>query len=426
MDLIEKLKILGGAAKFDVSCSSSGSMRENKRMGIGNTSVSGICHSWTDDGRCISLLKVLLTNFCIYDCAYCANRISNDIPRAIFTPDELTELTINFYKRNYIEGLFLSSAIIKNPDYTMELMLKTVKKLRNEHKFNGYIHLKIIPGTDLKLIKEAGFYADRVSVNIELPNNESLKKLAPQKKKEDIIQPMSYIQSKINETKKIKKVKIYKPQPIFAPAGQSTQIIIGATPDNDLNILTLSQNLYKKFHLKRVYYSAYIPINKHPILPNTAPPLLREHRLYQADWLLRLYGFNSEELLNSENPNLDLDLDPKSAWALKNLHLFPIEINTADYEMLIRIPGIGINSAKKIIIARKIGYLTFDDLKSFGVVLKRAKYFITCQGKYYGISSFYPDTIKKFLISETLKQKYRDGQLSFFEINDLSGITGEL
>lgn len=425
MDLSDKLKILSGAAKYDVSCASNVSIRENQKFGISNSSVSGICHSWTDDGRCVSLLKILLTNYCIYDCTYCINKISNDIPRAIFTPDEICNLTINFYKRNYIEGLFLSSGIIKNPNYTMELMLKTIKKLRNEYNFNGYIHLKIIPGTDLKLVKEAGFYADRVSINIELPNNENLKKLAPQKKKEDILLPMSYIHTKITETREIKQLKKYKPLPIFAPAGQSTQMIIGATQDSDLDILNLSQNLYKKYDLKRVYYSAYVPVNRHPALPNNNPPLLREHRLYQADWLIRIYGFDTKELLNYENPNLDLDLDPKSSWALRNLQLFPIEINTADYEMLIRVPGIGIKSAKKIIMARKKGYLCYEDLRNFGIVLKRAKNFITCNGKYHGIKHLYPETIKGFLISENIKKKYI-GQLSFFQMNNPGLVMEEL
>ena len=339
MDLTEKIKILSNSAKYDVSCSSSGSSRKNKKGGIGNASPSGICHSWTADGRCISLLKVLLTNYCIYDCKYCINRSSNDIPRASFTVDELVNLTINFYRRNYIEGLFLSSAICISPDYTMELLLKSVKKLRKEVNFNGYIHVKAIPGANIALIEETGKYADRMSVNIELPSGESLKLLAPQKTKESILKPMGFIKSGIiqNHEERLK----FKNTPLFVPGGQSTQLIIGATTDSDLKILKLSESLYNSYNLKRVYYSAYIPVSNHPHLPAISnPPLLREHRLYQADWLLRFYGFESDELLNDENPNFDELLDPKCNWAIRNLDKFPVEVNNADYFTLLRIPGI--------------------------------------------------------------------------------------
>lgn len=384
MELQEKLKILSAAAKYDVSCSSSGSSRQNTKGGIGNGALSGICHSWADDGRCISLLKILLTNYCVYDCAYCVNRISNDVPRATFTPKEVADLTINFYKRNYIEGLFLSSSIIKNPNYTMELLYESVRLLREEYRFNGYIHIKAIPGADLRLIEATGLLVDRMSVNIELPSNSSLKILAPQKEKQSILKPMSFITSKIVEKKDER--KLIKKTPSFVPAGQSTQMIVGASPENDLSIIRLSEKLYQHYKLKRVYYSAYVPVNSSsPNLPaiNT-PPLLREHRLYQADWLLRFYGFNADELLDDKTPNFDMGLDPKANWALNNLDLFPVEINKADLEMLLRIPGIGVRSAYKILKARKVKALNYDDLKKMGIVLKRAKFFITCKGKYNG------------------------------------------
>lgn len=411
MELIEKLRILSAAAKFDVSCSSSGSKRRNTPGGLGNGAFSGICHSWTDDGRCVSLLKILLTNFCIYDCAYCVNRTSNDIPRASFTPQEVVDLTINFYRRNYIEGLFLSSAIIRNPNYTMELLLKTVRKLRNEYKFNGYIHLKAIPGADFRLIAEAGMLADRMSVNIELPTNEGLKLLAPQKKREAILKPMQLIGAQISEFKEERKK--YKKVPSFVPAGQSTQLIIGATPDHDLRIIMLSESLYRTYNLKRVYYSAYVPVSDHPRLPSLAtPPLKRENRLYQADWLLRYYGFAAAELLNDENPNFSLDLDPKTDWALRNLELFPVEVNKADYHLLLRVPGIGVKSAKVITTARRFHSLGYDDLKKIGVVLKRARYFITCQGKYYGEVPMQEDFIKQKLLPKSHKEVWQ--QLTLF------------
>ena len=378
MDIFEKLKILSDSAKYDASCSSSGSNRKNTSSGIGNGNVSGICHSWGADGRCISLLKILFTNACIYDCKYCINRCSNNVKRATFTPREVADLTINFYKRNYIEGLFLSSAVIKSPDYTMELLINTINILRNEYNFNGYIHCKTIPGCSKELIDKLGSMVDRMSINIELPSNDSLKLLAPQKEKAGILTPMSYVSNKL----KINKLEKRKEN--FVPAGQTTQLIIGATPESDLKILKLSESLYKKLSLKRVYYSAYISVNNDKNLPTLeSPPLLRENRLYQADWLLRFYGFKAEELLSETHPNFNNVLDPKCEWALRNLDKFPVEINKANYFTLIRVPGIGVISAKKIIKARRNFELNFDSLKKLGIVLKRAKYFITCKGKYY-------------------------------------------
>lgn len=408
MDIKEKLNILSAAAKYDVSCSSSGSNRKNVNKGIGNGASSGICHSFTSDGRCISLLKILLTNYCIYDCAYCFNRHSNDIERAAFTPEEIVDLTLNFYKRNYIEGLFLSSAVFKNPNYTMELLITVIRSLRVIHKFNGYIHVKAIPGADEALIKEAGNYADRMSVNIELPSSESLKLLAPQKSKEKILKPMGLISKEIqSHTEETKKSKYSS---FFVPGGQSTQLIVGATKENDFDILKLTENLYNKFSLKRVYYSAYVPINRDPNLPNIIhPPTLREHRLYQGDWLLRFYGFNAKELLGGNNPNFDDRFDPKTFWALNNLNDFPVEINTASYETLLRIPGIGVRSAKRIVTARKVAFLNFNDLKKLGIVLKRAQYFITCKGRYYGDTNFDRIKIEDRLTPVEFKQ------LSFFD-----------
>ncbi|HOV12780.1 MAG TPA: putative DNA modification/repair radical SAM protein [Spirochaetota bacterium] len=383
MDILKKIEILSGAAKYDVSCSSSGSDRPNVNGGIGNGAKAGICHSWSDDGRCISLLKILFTNFCIYDCAYCINRKSNDIERTGFTVDEIVNLTINFYKRNYIEGLFLSSGIIKSPDFTMEKLITVAKKLRTEQNFNGYIHLKAIPGASIELIKSAGFYVDRLSVNIEIPSDNGLKLLAPDKKKDDILKPMSFIGQNIllNKEERKENRKINS----FVGAGQSTQLIVGASPDSDYDIMFLSNNLYKKFNMKRVYYSAYVPIvNNDKRLPVILkPPLKREHRLYQADWLLRFYKFNVEEIIDKNNPFFDDDLDPKFYWALKNLHFFPVEINKADYNTLLRVPGIGVKSAQRIISSRKFNFLRFEDLKKIGIVLKRAKYFITCNGKLF-------------------------------------------
>ncbi len=397
MDLKEKLEILSDAAKYDVSCSSSGSHRSSQKGTLGSTSYSGICHSFTPDGRCVSLLKILLTNYCIYDCAYCLNKRSNTIARAAFTVDEVVSLTINFYRRNYIEGLFLSSGILKSATHTMECLTRIVKKLRIEEGFKGYIHLKAIPGASEELIHEAGLYVDRMSVNVELPSEASLKLLAPEKKKETIFKPMHTIHqhhlAALDDKKKSKKA------PLYVPGGQSTQLIIGATPDTDYNILHLSQKLYQKYGLKRVYYSAYTPVNTGKHLPTLLhPPTLREHRLYQGDWLLRCYGFKVEELLDSQNPYFDTLLDPKTSWALHHLDHFPVEINTASYHTLLRVPGIGIRGAQKIISSRRIGPLRFDDLRKLGIVLKRAQYFITCHTKYYGAVPIQEDKIRKMLV----------------------------
>jgi putative DNA modification/repair radical SAM protein len=414
MELETKLEILSAAAKFDVSCSSSGSSRKNTPNGLGNSHKAGICHSWSEDGRCISLLKILFSNQCIYNCTYCVNRCSNDTPRTAFTPHEVASLTTNFYRRNYIEGLFLSSGVIKSPDHTMELLIKTVKLLREDYSFNGYIHLKAIPGADTRLIHEAGLYVDRMSVNIELPSSQGLKLLAPEKNKEAIIKPMGYINNAITTIKE--ENKIYRKKQSFVPAGQSTQLIVGATPDHDYNIIKLSENLYKHFSLKRVYYSAYVPVIEHPNLPAIGrPPLLREHRLYQADWLMRFYSFNANELLDDNSPNFDLELDPKSCWALRNLHLFPIEINKADYQTLLRVPGIGVKSAQTIISSRKLCSIGYDDLKKIGVVLKRARHFITCKSKFYG-SSFNEAYLRDELVSENNvgSKKLCSGQISLF------------
>ncbi|NLK35952.1 MAG: putative DNA modification/repair radical SAM protein [Gracilibacteraceae bacterium] len=429
MDLNEKIKILSDSAKYDVSCSSSGSSRKNKKGGIGNAAPSGICHSWTPDGRCISLLKILFTNYCIYDCKYCVNRSSNDIPRASFTTDELVNLIINFYRRNYIEGLFLSSAVCVSPDHTMELLLKSVKRLREEFNFNGYIHVKAIPGASNALIEETGKYVDRMSINIELPSDESLKLLAPQKTKESIIKPMGLIKSGIIQYQE-EKLK-FKNAPQFVPGGQSTQLIVGATKENDLKILKLSEYLYNSYKLKRVYYSAYVPVSNHPNLPAISrPPLLREHRLYQADWLLRFYGFSSDELLNEEHPNFDELLDPKSGWAIRNLDKFPVEINKADYYTLLRVPGIGVKSAQRIVQGRKVSMLDFSDLKKLGIVLKRAKYFITCKGKYFPQRSIptNPVSIKsRLLLEDNIKTHENIEQLSFFTLfPDIMAAEGEL
>lgn len=421
MELSEKLRILSGAAKYDVSCSSSGSNRGGKKGSLGSASSSGICHSFTPDGRCISLLKILLTNCCIYDCSYCINRRSNDVERATFTADEVVNLTMNFYRRNYIEGLFLSSAIIKNANFTMEILTEVVEKLKNEHNFGGYIHLKAIPGADEELINKAGRLVDRMSVNLELPSDKSLKLLAPEKNKEEIFKPMKNIKNQIIINKEERRK--YKNSSIFVPGGQSTQLIVGATKETDLNILTLSENLYNKFALKRVYYSAYVPVNSGKNLPDIKnPPTLREHRLYQGDWLLRVYGFNSNELLNEANPNFDINFDPKTTYALNNIHLFPVEINKAPYEMLIRVPGIGIRGAKKIVSARRVNSLDFLDLKKLGIVLKRAQYFITCRGKYFGAVSFDELKIKKAL-KPKVDLNYIDEdieQISFFDAPSIS------
>ncbi|WP_026888143.1 putative DNA modification/repair radical SAM protein [Clostridium beijerinckii] len=425
MDLMEKLKILSNAAKYDVSCSSSGSKRQNAKNGIGNASEAGICHSFTPDGRCISLLKILFSNDCIFDCKYCINGSSRDFLRVSFTPDEICSLAINFYRRNYIEGLFLSSAVIYNPNYTMELLLKTVKKLRIENKFNGYIHLKAIPGSDNALIEEAGKFVDRMSVNIELPSSNSLKLLAPQKSKEKILQPMKTIKNSIINYSEMK--KSIKSTPLFVPGGQSTQLIVGATPESDGKILKLSEALYNKYSLKRVYYSAYVPVIKdNKLLPDiTHPPMLREHRLYQADWLLRYYGFQANELLKNDDDNFDLNFDPKTHWALSNLNEFPVEINKVSYEKLLRIPGIGVTSAKKILKIRRVHNLTFDDLRNLRVVLKRAKYFITCNGKYHGDVLFDNIKIRNKLLEQDISKSstINPNQISFFDNSSFSDVT---
>ena len=417
MEILDKLRILANSAKYDASCSSSGSNRKNQKTGIGNVELSGICHSWGADGRCISLLKILFSNSCIYDCKYCINRCTNSVERASFTPKEIADLTINFYKRNYIEGLFLSSAVVRSPDYTMELLIQTVSILRNNYNFNGYIHCKTIPGCSQELIDTLGNLVDRLSINIELPSNGSLKLLAPQKQKDGILHPMQYISNNIKNNQQ-EKSKFKK---LFAPAGQTTQLIVGATPESDLQILQLSEGLYNKLKLKRVYYSAYVSINNDKNLPTlSSPPLLRENRLYQADWLLRFYGFHSNELLNETNPNFNTLLDPKCDWAIRNLHKFPIEINTADYYTLLRIPGIGVITAKKIISARRSFMLNFENLKKLGVVMKRAQYFITCKGKYLYCNSLFNSNFieSNLLVTErktitSISQKYE--QMSMFD-----------
>lgn len=381
IDIFDKLTILSDSAKFDVACTSSGVDRKGKSGSLGSAAKAGICHSFSADGRCISLLKVLMTNVCVFDCKYCVNRVSNDIQRAAFTPQELAEITINFYRRNYIEGLFLSSGVIKNPNYTIEQMIKALELLRSVYHFNGYIHVKAIPGAESELITRLGLLADRMSINVELPSQESLRLLAPNKTKESILRPMGLISTKIQENK-TDLVK-YRHASKFVPAGQSTQLIVGATPDTDHKILSLTESLYKKYGLKRVFFSAYMPVSENSLLPaiDTKPPLVREHRLYQADWLLRFYGFEAKELLDEQYPNFNLQVDPKCNWALNNLDKFPIEINKASYEMLLRVPGIGVISAQRIVNARRHGALDFFGLKKIGVVLKRAQYFITCKGK---------------------------------------------
>ena len=415
MELLDKLKILADSAKYDASCSSSGSKRKNTANGIGNGHYAGICHSWGADGRCISLLKILFSNSCIYDCKYCINRCSNQVKRATFTPKEIADLTIQFYKRNYIEGLFLSSAVIVSPNYTMEMLIKTVSILRNEYNFNGYIHCKTIPGCAPELIDILGSLVDRLSINIELPSQSSLKLLAPQKEKDGILKPMRYVSRNI-QINKLDKSRYKKS---FVPAGQPTQLIIGATPETDLKILNLSEGLYQKLKLKRVYYSAYISINNDRNLPTLeSPPLLRENRLYQADWLLRFYGFKASELLDESHPNFNTLLDPKCDWALRNLDKFPVEINTANYYTLLRVPGIGVISAKKIITARREFALNFENLKKLGVVLKRAQYFITCKGKYfYQASKMNPNFIETNLLSleRNLIPSQKFEQISLFD-----------
>jgi len=418
MDVMEKLTVLTDAAKYDVACTSSGTDRKGEKGGLGSAVSGGICHSFAADGRCISLLKVLMSNACAYDCGYCVNRRSNDTPRATFSPRELAELTIQFYRRNYIEGLFLSSAVIKNPDYTCERMLEVLSLVRNEYGFRGYIHVKAIPGADDRLLQALGLLADRMSVNLELPSQESLKLLAPDKPKENILGPMGKIRTGIQENRK--DLVRYKHTPRFVPAGQSTQMIIGATPETDYQILTLSAALYKKYDLKRVFYSAYIPVVAGRNLPalHTKPPLLREHRLYQADWLLRFYGFEATELLDEEHQSFNPLIDPKCNWAIHHYGLFPVEVNRAPYEMLLRVPGIGVKSAQKIIKARRAGSLDFEDLGKMRVVLKRAQYFITCRGRAVAGIRMDQEAVLRGLLSDKSMQMLTEQppeQLSLFE-----------
>jgi putative DNA modification/repair radical SAM protein len=412
----DKLEILADAAKYDVSCSSSGGKRTNIG-GIGDASASGICHTYTEDGRCVSLLKILMTNYCIYDCSFCVSRRSNDVQRAAFSVKEVVDLTINFYRRNYIEGLFLSSGIFKSADYTMERLMLVVKKLRTEERFNGYIHLKAIPGASEALLKEAGLYVDRMSVNLEIPTEEGLKLVAPEKDHQTVKEPLAIVQNEIKTVQRDK--KIFKKVPHFVPAGQSTQMVIGATPENDLQVMETANKFYKEFNLKRVYYSGYIPINANDsLLPKigTAPPLVRENRLYQADWLLRFYGFSLNEILNNSHQHLELEIDPKLSWALRNPQFFPIDINTADYKWIIRIPGIGRQSANKIVQARKYGKLREHQLKKMGIAFNRAKYFMVCQDTVVNTGFIYPDSVKKAILEHNPQPKILTSapQLSLF------------
>ena len=412
-EVLRKLKILAESAKYDVSCSSSGTVRANKPGMLGNTvGGMGICHSFAEDGRCISLLKVMLTNYCIYDCAYCINRRTNDLPRATLSVSELVELTMEFYRRNYIEGLFLSSGVVRNPDYTMERLVRVAKDLRLVHRFNGYIHLKSIPGASQELVHEAGLYADRLSINIEIPKEENLKLLAPEKDHASVLAPMRYIQQGVAQNREEK--RHFRHTPRFVPAGQSTQLIVGATPETDKDILTLTSSLYSRPSMRRVYYSGYISVNTYdkrlPALKQ--PPLVRENRLYQADWLLRFYHFKVEEIVDDAYPLLDLELDPKLAWALRHPECFPVDINRADYEMLLRIPGVGVKSARLIVASRRFSRLGFYELKKMGVVMKKAQYFITCHelpGK--TIHELTPQGVRKLLVNKTPKKKADERQL---------------
>ena len=418
MSIEEKLNILTDAAKYDVSCTSSGVDRRNDGTGIGNCVKSGICHSFSADGRCISLLKILFTNECIFDCKYCINRSSNDVPRTSFTPEEVCTLTMEFYRRNYIEGLFLSSGVLKSPDYTMGLLYETLYKLRTKYKFQGYIHVKAIPGASQELIQKMGFLADRMSVNLELPTAESLRLLAPHKTRENILKPMRLVQNVMNENKQ--EVALYRNAPRFVPAGQSTQMIIGATPETDFQIMHVAESLYKKFGLKRVFYSAFVQVNEDSNLPartDEGPPLLREHRLYQADWLLRYYGFEAKELLSEDSPNFNVLFDPKCNWALKHLDNFPVEVNKADYYTLLRVPGIAHKSASRIIKARKTTVLGFDDLKKMGVVLKRALYFLTCNGKMMYPTKIEEDYITRNLLSVQGKTPAHIQQMTYRQLS---------
>ena len=427
MSIYEKLQILTDAAKYDVACTSSGVERKGDGTGIGNCSKAGICHSFSADGRCISLLKILFTNECIYDCKYCVNRSSNDVIRTSFTPDEICTLTMEFYRRNYIEGLFLSSGILKNPNYTMELIYAALYKLRHVCNFQGYIHVKAIPGADPILSQKVGFLADRMSVNLELPTAESLRLLAPHKSRKNILAPMRLVQEKSKENRQ--ELTLYKSAPRFVPAGQSTQMIIGASPETDYQILRVAESLYQKFGLKRVFYSAFVAVNEDKALPartSDGPPLLREHRLYQADWLLRYYKFEANELLNEKNPNFNIFLDPKCNWALNHLEYFPVEVNRASYDVLLRVPGIGYKSAGRIVKARRFGSLGFEDLRKMGVVLKRALYFITCSGKMMYKTKIEEDYITRNLLNT--KERLPDSvagmnyqQLSLFDDVNFTG-----
>jgi putative DNA modification/repair radical SAM protein len=413
--ITEKLNILADAAKYDVSCASSGSKRQNKDNGLGNAS-NGICHTYTEDGRCVSLLKILFTNVCIYDCAYCVSRKTNDIKRAAFTVQEVVDLTINFYRRNYIEGLFLSSGIFKDADHTMERLVQVAKKLRLEHNYNGYIHLKSIPGASDELMREAGLYADRLSINLEMPTEEGLKLLAPEKNRQDMITPMNFLKDEI--ILRTEEKKLFKKAPIFAPAGQSTQVIIGATPETDQQILQMSDQFYKGFKLKRVYYSGYVPVlsdNRLPAL-NTAVPMVRENRLYQADWLMRFYHFKVNEIVNQDNPLLDLDIDPKLSWALRNLQSFPIDINKADLQMILRVPGIGVQSAQKIVAARAFRKLNWEQLKKLGIAMNRARYFITCNSPQFERRDLTGTAIKQYILAESQSKYIKNStvQLNLF------------
>lgn len=415
-NVLEKLKILAESAKYDVSCASSGTVRANKPGTLGNTVGGwGICHSFAEDGRCISLLKVMLTNYCIYDCAYCINRRSNDLPRATLSVSELVDLTIEFYRRNYIEGLFLSSGVVRNPDYTMERLVRVAKDLREVHRFNGYIHLKSIPGASRELVNEAGRYADRLSVNVEIPKEENLKLLAPEKDHKSVFAPMLYIQQGVLESSEERKKFRYAPR--FAPAGQSTQMIVGATAESDKDILFLSSALYQRPTMKRVYYSGYVSVNTYdtrlPALKQ--PPLVRENRLYQADWLMRFYQFKVNEIVDDTYPDLDLEIDPKLSWALRHPEQFPVDINKADYEMILRIPGIGVKSAKLIIASRRYSKLGYYQLKKIGVVMKKAQYFITCSElPMRTVNEMTPQTVRSLLLPKSAKKKTDENQLSLF------------
>ncbi len=430
MEVLDKLTILADAAKYDAACTSSGLDRASRPGGLGATMACGCCHSFSADGRCITLLKVLQSNACSYDCTYCVNRRSNDTRRATFTPRELAELTIQFYRRNYIEGLFLSSAVVQSPDRTCELMLETLRLLRQEYHFFGYIHAKAIPGASRELLAQLAMLADRMSVNIELPSRQSLALLAPDKHKEDILKPMAFLRDGIAQGKQ--ELVRYRHAPRFAPAGQSTQLIVGATPETDLQILRLSTAMYQKYALKRVFYSAYLPVVEHKNLPalTTRPPLLREHRLYQADWLLRYYHFQAEELLDEQEPNFNPYLDPKCGWAIRHPEQFPVEVNRAEYETLLRVPGIGVKSARRIVTARRSGRLDFAGLKKLGVVLKRAKYFTLCGGKAFPGIRMEHDAILRALLSDAaLDTMGQADQLSLFDptMEDVRAcITGQM